>query len=100
VCSSDLIDLATASVPDSKADALLALADYYALVRFSRTLATRGDINGRQTIGPRAQIVQHVRDLLADAKEACTANGYPVSGQSTWEFGRLTLDYVEPEEFS
>jgi hypothetical protein len=89
--------LATATVVDANVPAVYALAEYFALLRFQRALAVRGDIDGAKAIGPRAQIFQHVRDMLADAVIACQALGYDLRAAAAWEFAHLTLDYIEPE---
>lgn len=72
-------DLATAELDDADGPAAFALAEYYALLRFQRALAVRGDIDGASVIGPRSQVFQQVRDMLADAKLACEALGYAMT---------------------
>lgn len=95
--------LATATVVDADVPAYLALCEYHALVRFWRTVATRADVAARNVMGPRAQVFQHVKDLLEIAAINCANLGYTVSGPygaggaSGWEYGTLNVDFVEPE---
>ncbi len=89
--------LPTASVTDTEIPAFLALAEYYALLRFQRALAVRGDIDKQKLIGPRSQIFQQVRDLLDAARDNCASYGYALTGAPAWEFGQLGLDYIEAE---
>jgi hypothetical protein len=89
-------DLATTTVADADVSAYLALCEYYALARICRALANRGDIDARNTIGPRSIVFQQARDLMQQAEAKCAAFGYAVTGGGSFEFGRLVLDYTEP----
>jgi hypothetical protein len=97
-------DLAAATVADANVPAFLALCEYHALARIWRSLATRADVSARNVMGPRAQVFQHVKDLVTEAANTCASYGYPVgtpiaggagSGGS-WQAGSLTLDIIEP----
>jgi hypothetical protein len=80
--------LATATVSDAQVPAYLALSKYHALLRIWATLATRADVQARNVMGPRAQVFQHVRDLVNIAAAECATFGYPVGnveGQPTMQ---------------
>jgi hypothetical protein len=87
----------TGTAPDADTGAFMALAEYHALHRLWRTLATRADVQARNVMGPRAQVFQHVKDLMAEASERCAELGYPVHGTAAWSYGQINLDYLEPE---
>ena len=70
--------LPTATVADGDVPAYLALSKYHALLRIWATLATRADVQARNVMGPRAQVFQHVRDLVNLAAAECATLGYPV----------------------
>lgn len=70
--------LETATVDDIGVPAFLALCEYYALTRIWHSLATRADVSARNVMGPRAQIFQHVKDLVTEAAITCAMYGYPV----------------------
>jgi hypothetical protein len=70
--------LATAAASDSEVPAYLALSKYHALLRIWATIATRADVQARNVMGPRAQVFQHVRDLVNIAAAECATFGYPV----------------------
>lgn len=90
-------DMATATVTDANTPAFLALAEYYALVRFARALATRIDTGITATEGDREQMFANVRKLIEIAKFEAAGYGYPVDGSSAWTSTSLQLDYIEPE---
>lgn len=90
-------DLATATVADATVPAFLALAEYYALTRFARALATRVDFGVPTVEADRPRIFAHIDRLIKLAREECAAQGYPVDGSESWSFARLQLDYIEPE---
>lgn len=89
--------LSSATLADEDVPAFLALAEYYALVRFARALATRVDTGITAVEGNREQLFAHVQKLIALAATDCSAQGYPVDGAQTWSSARLQLDYIEPE---
>jgi hypothetical protein len=70
--------LSTATVTDGDVPAYMALSKYHALVRIWATIATRADVQARNVMGPRAQVFQHVRDLVNLAAAECATYGYPV----------------------
>ena len=70
--------LPIALVADSEVPAYLALSKYHALVRIWATIATRADVQARNVMGPRAQVFQHVRDLVNLAAAECASYGYVV----------------------
>jgi hypothetical protein len=94
--------LATTTVDDDDVPAYLALCEYHALARIWRALATRADVSARNVMGPRAQVFQHVKDLMEMAANECAALGYPVgslgasASGGSWNVGSLTLDFIEP----
>ena len=74
-------DLSEATVADGSVPAFLALCEYHALVRIWHALATRADPAGvRNVNSARAQVVQHVKDQVADLAATCASLGYPVGG--------------------
>ena len=90
-------DLAAATVADATVPAFLALAEYYALRRFARALATRVDFGAPTVEGDRPRIFQHISRLIVMAREECAAQGYPLDGSEIWSYTSLQLDYIEPE---
>ena len=87
---------------DANVPAFLALCEYHALARIWRALATRADVSARSVMGPRAQVFQHVKDLMEMAAAECASMGYPVgslgvgAASGSWQIGSLTLDFIEP----
>jgi hypothetical protein len=88
-------DLATADVPDATTPDYLQLAEYFALVRFSRALAGAVDIelDGPRIVKRRSQTFTQVAALIAETRAQLQAKGYLSGG---FEFGRITLDFLEP----
>ena len=89
---------------DANVPAFLALCEYHALARIWRALATRADVSARNVMGPRAQVFQHVKDLMEMAAAECASLGYPVgslgAASGSWQVGSLTLDIIEPWDMS
>lgn len=89
--------LSTVEVVDANRGAFLALAEYYALRRFSRKLALKVD----STLGPMSEkssgIFSQVEKLMKEAAGEAAGFGYPVDASPAWSLGILSLDYIEPE---
>lgn len=87
--------LATADVADTSTVDYLALADYYALVRFSRALVVSVDEERQTGSGRRSRenLAGKVTALLEESRKALGDLGYL---GATWESGALSLDFLEP----
>lgn len=87
--------LAAADVPDADTTAYLALAEYYALVRFSRALIVSVDEERQTGTGKRSRsnMADKVRALLEESRKALTEMGYL---GAAWESGALSMDFLEP----
>lgn len=91
-------DIATAIVAADYRDVYFALADYYALRRFARLLATKVDIGQAHVReGDRNRVFDNVLKLLEMAETTIEEYGYSVGSGSGWELARLTLDFLEPD---
>lgn len=91
-------ELATATVEEGDVEACYALAEYYALRRFWRKLATKVNV-GAAALAPegnRQNVFENVGTLLKMAAETVEAFGYNLGDDTAWEFVRLGLDFIEP----
>lgn len=90
-------DLPTADV-QSPILSYIALMHYFTLKRFSRLLSIRFDveITGALKVS-RSQAFAQVEKLLIDAEMQCINLGFQVGGISSFQFGRITLDFMEPD---
>jgi len=91
-------DLSTADVAQADITKYLALLEYFALKRFVRLLSTRVSVS---LPGPasaqRNQAFSQVMSLLNAAKEDLADLGIDPGSASSFEFGRLNLDFLEPD---
>lgn len=89
--------LAAADVSDADTADYLALAEYFALVRFSRALAINVDIeiDGPRAVAKRSQAFTATKELIAESRKQLQDLGYLGAG---FEAGYLTLDFLEPSE--
>ena len=91
-------DLSTADVAQTDITKYLALLEYFALKRFVRLLSTRVSVS---LPGPasaqRNQAFSQVQSLLNAAREDLADMGIDPGGASSFEFGRLNLDFLEPD---
>ena len=90
------LNLATATVADSKAEAALALVEYHALRRFRFLVSTRIDYPATQMMNSRSQIFRQIDDLLKETEERCSTLGYPVADANDYGMLHLNLDILEP----
>lgn len=90
-------DLSTADVIQTDITKYLALLEYFALKRFARLLSTRVSVS---LPGPasaqRNQAFDQVQKLLATARADLADLGIDPGGASSFEFGRINLDFLEP----
>lgn len=91
--------LSAATVADADAAAYYALAEYYFLTRAARQLSTRVDVGSFAVdADKRPTIFERLQDMIEQAEDRLEAFGYAQGGAAGgWEFGRLLLDYIEPE---
>lgn len=89
--------LADADTTDAQTPDYLALAEYYALVRFWRALVTNVDVAADAPSMRKSfsQIVKHVKELVDAAKADLTERGYL---DGSWTMGVINLDLYEPSE--
>lgn len=88
-------DLATAVVDQTHVIAYLALADYYALLRYAKFFATRMDVSVAPNISAKhSQVGTMVNTLLAKAEKRLVQLG--VGPIEQFASGRFTLDFLEP----
>jgi hypothetical protein len=92
--------ISAATVADDDAGAYYALAEFYFLTRAGRQLAARVDVGSFAVdADKRPTIFDRIQDLIEQAEARIEAYGYSAAGGSGgWEFERLLLDYIEPEE--
>jgi hypothetical protein len=88
--------LATTDVPQAQVMSYLALLGYYALKRFARLFATRVAVAlPGPTSAQRQQAFAQVNALLEQAEQDLIKLGVDI-GDSTWQMGRVNLDFLEP----
>jgi hypothetical protein len=90
--------LASASVADSLSRAYLTLCQYYALDRFAGLLSTKVDFGATAVEGDRDTIFDNIERMLERLAKELKGLGYPVDEAVAWSFGRLGLDFIEPED--
>ena len=89
-------DLATYDTTQDQVMSYLALLTYWALKRFARVLSLRVSVTlPGPTAAQRNQAFGQVKALLADAEADLVRLGVDL-GQSTWQMGRVDLDFLEP----
>ncbi len=90
-------DLATADV-QAPILSYIALMNYFTLKRFSRLLSIRFDVEITGALkASRSQAFAQVEKLLIDAEMECINLGFQVGGISSFQMGRITLDFMEPD---
>lgn len=89
---------AGAVIADELEEDAYALLDYYSLLRLSKRLASRRDVDvsgaGGASFKRRTERTQ-LREDLEDARKIVEALGYSVSGEG-FKSGEILLDYLEP----
>lgn len=89
-------DLATYDTTQAQVMPYLALLGYYALKRFARLLSVRvAVVLPGPTSAQRQQAFAQVNILMAQAESDLVKLGVDL-GQSTWQMGRVNLDFLEP----
>lgn len=89
--------LADADTTDAQDGDYLALAEYYALVRFARSLVVKVNVSvdAPAVRKDRNQAYQGVLKLIELSKADLEDRGYLAS---SWSMGYLNLDFLEPSE--
>jgi hypothetical protein len=91
-------DVPTWDVPQAQITGYLALLHYYALKRFSRALSTKFDVQIAGSLNAmRSQAFKQVQMLMEEAEKECAALGYGVGSTQSMQFGRVELDFLEPD---
>jgi hypothetical protein len=89
-------DLATYSTTQDQVQSFLALLNYYALKRYARLFSMRVAVAlPGPTSAQRNQAFQQVNALLNAAEADLVKLGVDL-GSSTWQMGRVNLDFLEP----
>lgn len=89
-------DLATYDCTQAQVMPFLALLNYYALKRFARLFSIRVAVAlPGPTSAQRQQAFAQVNVLLEAAEEDLVKLGVDI-GNSTWQMGRVDLDFLEP----
>ena len=91
-------DLSSTTIADTLRRSYLTLAEYYA----ARRMWVRMGAKATSRLGPASVDYRSTHDaikaIMEDAAARAAALGYGLDADTSWSFGRLGLDFLEPAE--